>query len=125
LLFSNYCFSYENAVVLKLSKTLRVRKWKEFKQLAGKLKPKAIVYSIDQNGTTKTKELTCLRLILPTQNACYIYIDFPKGKKLRETEIPIIEKKDMPRYLEDQDIIVFLKKQLQREDLKVYSFWTA
>jgi len=56
--------------VLKLSKTLRVRKWKDFKQLAEKLKPKAIVYSIDQNGTTKTKELTCLRLILPTQNAC-------------------------------------------------------
>jgi len=125
LLFSNYCFPYENIVVLKLSKTLRVRKWKNFKQLAEKLKPKAIVYSIDQNGTTKTKELTYLRLILPTQNACYIYIDFPKGKKLRETEIPIIEKKDMPRYLEDQDIIVFLKKQLQREDLKVYSFWTA
>lgn len=111
--------------MLNLSKTLRVRKWKDFKQLAEKLKPKAIVYSIDQNGSTKTKELTCLRLILPTQNACYIYIDFPKGKKLRETEIPIIEKKDIPRYLEDQDIIVFLKKQLQRKDLKVYSFWTA
>ena len=125
MLSNNYSFPYENVALLKLSKTLRVRKWKEFKQLAKKLKPKAIVYSIDQNGTTKTKELTCLRLILPTQNACYIYIDFPKGKKLRETEIPIIEKKDMPRYLEDQDIIVFLKKQLQREDLKVYSFWTA
>ena len=125
MLSNNYSFPYENVAVLKLSKTLRVRKWKEFKQLAEKLKPKAIVYSIDQNGTTKTKELTCLRLILPTQNACYIYIDFPKGRKLRETEIPIIEKKDKPRYLEDQDIIVFLKKQLQRKDLKIYSFWTA
>jgi len=82
LLANNYSFPYENVAVLKLSKTLRVRKWKEFKQLAEKLKPKAIVYSIDQNGSTKTKELTCLRLILPTQNACYIYIDFPKGKNL-------------------------------------------
>ena len=77
-------FLRKNFVVLNLSKTLRVRKWKDLKQLAEKLKPKTIFYSIDQNRSTKTKELTCLRLILPTQNACYIYIDFPKGKNLEK-----------------------------------------
>ena len=87
------------------------------------MKPKAIVYSIDQNGTSKDKELTCLRLILPAQEEYYVYVDFPKGDRLRETKIVIHEK--TVRHLEDQDIIEFLKNQLQRKDLSVYSYWTA
>jgi hypothetical protein len=100
-----------------------VRTWRQFKQLAEEQKPKAIVYSIDQNGVSKDKELTCLRLMLPTQKGYYIYVDFPKGDKLRETKIAIHEK--TVRHLEDRDIIEFLKNQLQREDLNVYSYWTA
>jgi hypothetical protein len=95
------------------------------KKIADELKPKAIVYSIDQYGKTKNKELTCLRLIMPTQNKCYIYIDFPRGEKLRETRIPIHKNRDTPRYLEDQDIIFFIRNQLDRKDLKVHSFWTT
>ena len=106
-----------------MSQTTRVRTWKEFKQLSEKLKPKAIVYSIDQNGTSKNKELTCLRLILPSQEAYYVYVDFPKGDRLRETKIAIHKK--LVRHLEDQDIIEFLKNQLQRKDLNVYSYWTT
>ncbi|MCJ7714457.1 hypothetical protein MUO66_08380, partial [Candidatus Bathyarchaeota archaeon] len=98
-----------------MNQTVRVRTWKEFKQLAEKIKPKAIVYSIDQNGTSKDKELTCLRLILPAQKSHYIYVDFPRGDKLRETKIAIHEK--TVRYLEDQDIIEFLKDQIKIKDL--------
>jgi predicted ATP-dependent endonuclease of OLD family len=106
-----------------LSELVRVRKWKEFKRLAAELKPASIVYSIDQNVTSKTNELTCLRVILPAQNAYYVYVDFPKGNALRDTAIPIHENKN-GRFLEDQDIIKFLKKELG-EGLAVFSYWTA
>jgi hypothetical protein len=109
---------------LGLSELVRVRTWKEFKRLAVELKPVSIVYSIDQNAMSKTKEPTCLRLILPAQNAYHVYVDFPKGNALRETAIPIRENKN-GRFLEDQDIIEFLKKELGRENLAVFSYWTT
>jgi hypothetical protein len=109
-----------------LSELVRVRSWQEFKRLAVELKPDAVVYSIDQNGTSATKELTCLRLILPASSGYYVYVDFPKGNVLRETGIPIHEDKKLgTRYLEDRDIIQFLRAALGRENLPVYSFWTA
>ena len=106
-------------------KLVRVRKWEEFKRLAIELKPDAVVYSIDQNGMSETKELTCLRLILPARNGYYVYLDFPKGNALRETGIPIHEDKKGTRCLEDQDIIQFIKREFGREDLNVYSYWTT
>jgi hypothetical protein len=107
-----------------LSEFVRVRTWEEFKRLAVELKPAAVVYSIDQNAMSKTKEPTCLRLILPAQNAYYVYVDFPKGNALRETAIPIRENKN-GRFLEDQDVIRFLKNALGREELSVFSYWTT
>ena len=107
-----------------MSEVVRLRKWKEFKQLAMKLKPASIVYSIDQDGMSKAKELACLRVILPAQNAYYVYLDFPKGNTLRDTAIPIRENK-YGRFLEDQDVINFLKKELGREDLAVFSYRTT
>jgi hypothetical protein len=88
------------------------------------LKPDAIVYSIDQNGISETKELTCLRLILFARNGYYVFLDFPKGNMLRETRIPIREDKKGTRYLEDEDVIQFIKGALGR-DMSVFSFWTA
>jgi hypothetical protein len=93
--------------------------------LAMELKPDAVVYSIDQNGMSETKELTCLRLILPAQNGYYVFLDFPKGNMLRETAIPIREDAKGTRYLEDKDVIQFIKGEFGREDLSVFSFWTA
>jgi hypothetical protein len=107
-----------------LNEVVRVRTWKEFKNLATELKPDSIVYSIDQNAMSKTKEPTCLRLILPAPNKYYVYIDFPKGNALRDTAIPVRENTH-GRFLEDQDIIKFLKKELGREDLPVFSYWTT
>ena len=107
-----------------MSEFVRLRTWEEFKRLASELKPAAVVYSIDQNAMSKTKEPICLRLILPAQNAYYVYVDFPKGNTLRETEIPIRENNN-GRFLEDQDVIDFLKKELGRKDLAVFSYWTT
>jgi hypothetical protein len=106
-------------------KLVRIKKWIEFKRLAVELKPDAIVYSIDQNGMSETKELTCLRLILFAGNGYYVFLDFPKGNMLRETGIPIREDEKSTRYLEDKDVIQFIKGALGRNDLSVFSFWTA
>jgi hypothetical protein len=105
-------------------KFFRVKSWKEFKRLAVESKPEAVVYSIDQNGMSKTKEPTCLRLILPARSGYYVYLDFPKGNALRETGIPIREDRLGNRCLQDEDVIKFIKRALGREDLSVFSFWT-
>ena len=103
----------------------RVKTWEEFKRLTIEAKPDAVVYSIDQNGMSKTKELTCLRLILPAQSGCYVYLDFPKGNTLRETGVPIREDKLGNHCLQDEDIIKFITSTFGRETLKVFSFWTT
>jgi len=109
-----------------LSDLVRVRKWTEFKNLVMELKPDSIVYSIDQNAMSKTKELTALRLILLARGGYHVYIDFPKGKEnvLRETGIPIHEDKNGNRCLEDEDIRRFIKREFG-ENLQVFSFWTT
>jgi hypothetical protein len=108
-----------------MSDLVRVRKWTEFKRLVAELKPSSIVYSIDQNGMTQTKELTALRLILLARGGYYVYLDFPRGKEnvLRETGIPIHEDKNGTRSLEDDDIIRFIKREFG-ENMAVFSFWT-
>lgn len=106
-----------------MSDVVRLRSWKEFKRLADELKPGSIVYSIDQNAMSKTKELTCLRLILPTSKAYYVYVDFPKGKALRDTGIILHEGRN-GRFVKDQDIIDLIKRELG-ENIAVFSYWTA
>jgi hypothetical protein len=100
-----------------------VKSWEDFKRLVNELKPKSIVYIIEQNGLTKTKETTILRLILPAQNAYYVYLDFPKGDALRETAIPIHDDKGN-RHLEDDDIKQFLKREFGGK-MSVFSYWTT
>ncbi len=111
--------------VVMNEKLVRVRKWEEFKRLFIEFRPDSIVYIIEQNGFSETKEPTCLRLILSVKEAYYVYLDFPKGNALRETSVPIREDKKGNRYLEDQDIIQFIKREFGREDLNVYSYWTT
>lgn len=109
-----------------MSDLVRIREWKEFKRLVMELKPDSLVYSIDQNAMSKTKELTALRLILLARGGYYVYIDFPKGKEnvLRETGIPIRADKNGNRCLEDEDVIRFIKREFG-ENLQVFSFWTT
>jgi hypothetical protein len=109
-----------------LSDLVRVRKWTEFKRLVMELKPDSIVYSIDQNAVSKTKELTALRFILLARGGYYVYLDFPRGKEnvMRETGITIREEGNGVRCLEDEDVIRFIKRELG-ENLKVFSFWTT
>ena len=109
-----------------MSDLVRVRKWTEFKRLVKELKPDSIVYSIDQNAVSKTKELTALRFILLARGGYYVYLDFPRGKEnvMRETGIQIRRDKNGVRYLEDEDVIQFIKQELG-ENMQVFSFWTT
>ena len=107
-----------------MDRVIRVRSWQEFKRLAIKLKPKSMVYSIEQNGLSPERELTCLRLIMPTREMYYIFLDFPRKDVLRHTGIPIRKDKKGNKYIEDKEIIDFLKTQLERKDLPICSYWT-
>lgn len=109
-----------------MSDLKRVRKWTDFKRLVKELKPDSIVYSIDQNAMSKTKELTALRFILLVRGGYYVYLDFPKGGEnvMRETGIQIRRDKNRARYLEDEDVIQFIKRELG-ESMQVFSFWTT
>jgi hypothetical protein len=103
---------------------IRVKSWEEFKQLAIKYHPKSIVYIIEQSGLSPTKELTTLRLMLPTSDGIFILLDFSNGKELRQTGIPICADKLGNHLIEDDDVKDFLKKQLKREDITICSYWT-
>ena len=109
-----------------MSDLVRVRKWAEFKRLVAELKPESIVYSIDQNAMSKTKELTALRFILLARDGYHVYLDFPKGKEnvMRETGIQIHEDENGVRSLTDEDVIRFIKGELG-ENMKVFAFWTT
>lgn len=109
-----------------MSDLVRVRNWTEFRRLVKELKPESIVYSIDQNAMSKTKELTVLRLILLARGGYYVYLDFPRGKEnvMRETGIPIHADENGVHYLTEEDVIRFIKREFG-ENLKVFSFWTT
>jgi len=107
-----------------MDKLIRVKNWQEFKRLAINFRPNSMVYNIEQNGLSPERELTCLRLIMPAQEAYYVFLDFPEEEKLRETGITIRRDEKGNRHLEDKDVIDFLKAQLGRNDLTICSYWT-
>ncbi|UCE95691.1 MAG: hypothetical protein JSV51_08250 [Candidatus Bathyarchaeota archaeon] len=104
-------------------RNIRVKTWEDFKRLAIKEKPKSIVYIIAQS--IPASNLTSLKLILPTVGTQYIFIDTAKNDKLRQTQIQIHSDGKGHRFLEDNDIKAFLKRELQRKDLQIFSYWTA
>ncbi len=55
----------------------------------------------------------------------YIFLDFPKGDALRETGIPLRKDKKGIPFLDQDEVKAILKKQFEKEQLEVYSFWTA
>ena len=53
--------------------TNRVRSWNEFKCLAKKVKPSSLVYVLEQYGFSSEKELTILRLIMPSEETYCLF----------------------------------------------------
>jgi len=107
----------------KMPKTFRVKKWQEFKQLADTMKPESIVYIIAQ--TVPCRDYTGLKLILPVEGAQYIFTDTAKGDSMRKTGIPIQTGSKGNRFITDEEIKSFLRKEIQLKDMKIFSYWTA
>jgi hypothetical protein len=108
---------------LSEQKTIRVKSWEEFKELALEKKPKSVVYVIAQSIPARNH--TGLKLILPVEGAQYIFVDSAKGDKLRRTGIPVRTDKKGNRFLTDEDVKSFLRAELNIKNLQILSYWTA
>ena len=104
---------------------VRIRSWDKFKQLVREKKPPSIVFILEQNGFSPNKELTILKIILLHNKRYYIFLDFPKGEKLKETEIPLHKDKNGILHLDEDEVKEILEKQFRKENITAYSFWTA
>jgi hypothetical protein len=104
---------------------VRVKTWDEFKRLVREKKPKSIVYVLEQNGFSPNKELSNLRVFMLHERCYYIFIDFPKGEKLRETGIPLHKDKKGILNLDEDEVKEVLKKEFEKEKIEVFSFWTT
>ena len=104
---------------------IRVRSWEEFKRLVREKKPKSIVYILEQNALSPNKELTTLRVILMHDQRYYIFLDFAKGQFLRETRIHLHQDKNGFWNLDEDEVKVILKKEFEKENLEIFSFWTT
>jgi hypothetical protein len=104
---------------------VRIRSWQEFKNLVREKKPKSIVFILEQNAFSPNKELTSLRLIMLHDQRYYIFLDFPRDQALRETGIPLHRDKNGILNLDEDEVKVFLKEQFAKENIDVFSFWTA
>jgi hypothetical protein len=104
---------------------VRLRSWEEFKHLVIEKKPGSIVYILEQNGFSPNKELTTLRIIMLHDRRYYIFLDFPKGEALRETKIPLHRDKNGIFNLDEDEVKVILEKEFEKENLKVFSFWSS
>jgi hypothetical protein len=102
---------------------IHIRNWQEFKQAVAEKKPASIVFILEQNGFSKNKELSTLKIIMLHDRRYYIFYDFPKGDALRETKIPLHKDKNGIPNLDEDEVKAFLKGQF--EGLEVYSFWTT
>jgi len=104
---------------------IRVRSWQEFKRLVREKKPGSIVYVLEQNGLSPHRELSTLRVIMLHDRRYYIFLDFPRGDKLKETGIPLHKDKKGILNLYEDEIKILLKKEFENEPLEIYSFWTT
>jgi hypothetical protein len=102
---------------------IHIRNWQQYKQIIKEKNPKSIVFILEQNGFSKNKELTTLKIILLHDKRYYIFYDSPKGDALRETGIPLHKDKNGIPNLDEGEVKAYLKGQFP--NLEIYSFWTT
>ena len=54
-----------------------------------------------------------------------MFFDLPKVVRLNETCIPLRKGKNGTLNLDDDEVTVFLKKQFEKDNVEVFSFWTT
>ncbi|MBS7640032.1 MAG: hypothetical protein QXF23_05765 [Candidatus Bathyarchaeia archaeon] len=105
-----------------MGKVIRVDSWEEFKQLIKRYRIKEIVYRIEMG--VPAKNLTGLRLILPTPDAQYVFVDTAAGNMLRKTGIKLRVDEFSNMYISDEDVINFIKSNIGDKEIKLYSYFT-
>ena len=104
---------------------IRIRDWEEFKRLVSEKKPQSVTFILEQNGLSPNRELSSLRIIMLHDRRYYMFFDFPKDGALRETGIPLHADKKGILNLDEDEVKAILKKQFQKDNVQVFSFWTT
>ncbi len=105
-----------------VANVIRVKSWDEFKRLIIKYKPTSIAYNIEQG--IPAKNLTSVRLILPTEYAQFVFVDTAIGNQLRKMKIPLSKDKSGNMYIKDEDLIKFVRSQVKIKNLHLHSYWS-
>jgi hypothetical protein len=68
---------------------------------------------LEQNGFSKNKELSTLKIIMLHDKRYFIFYDFLKGESLRETGIPLHKDKNGILNLDEAEVKAYLKGSLR------------
>ena len=104
---------------------VRIRDWEEYKRLVSEKKPRSITFILEQNGLSPNRELSTLRIIMLHDKRYYMFFDFPKDGALKQTGIPLHKDKKGILNLEEDEVKAILKKQFEKDNVEVFSFWTT
>jgi len=104
----------------KEAKLVHVKSWEEFKRLARALRPNSVSYSIQRSPLSKPP--VGLRMMFATEEAQYVFLDFARGNSLWRTRIPVRSSESEVASVSEEEIVKFLRNELCRPDLAVYSF---
>jgi hypothetical protein len=104
---------------------VRIRDWEEFKRVVSEKKPQSITFILEQNGLSPNRELSSLRIIMLHDRRYYMFFDFAKDGVLRETRIPLHADKKGLLNLDEDEVKAILKKQFEKDNVQVFSFWTT
>jgi len=101
------------------SRIVHVKEYEKFRKLAVELAPKSMLYTMQKAPLSAPR--IALRLIFVSEDKQYIFLDFPAGKSLRQTRIPIKFNKHGEAYIDDEDVANSIREQLGRKDLEIHS----
>ena len=104
---------------------IRIRSWEEYKRIIREKKPSSITFVLEQNAFSPNKELSSLRIIMLHDKRYYMFFDFAKGDKLKETGIPLHEDKNGLLNLEENEVKSFLMREFEKDHIGIFSFWTT
>ncbi len=104
---------------------VRIRDWIEYKRLVREKKPGSITFVLEQNALSPNRELSTLRIIMMHDKRYYMFFDFPKDGILKETGIPLHKDSKGIFNLDEDEVKAILKKEFEKDNIDVFSFWTT
>mgnify|MGYP001077528746 CR=1 FL=1 len=103
-------------------RVVKVDSWEAFRHIVIEYSPESLAYRIEPG--IPARHLTGLRLILPAVGIQYVFIDTAIGDRLAKTGIRLQTDERGNRYVKDEDVLLFVRSELGRNDLKMHPYWT-